>query len=68
MRTGSLDVLAQHVMGCACGEPFRSDDLYEEVRRAAPYAALLRSDFDDVVKLVQEPHRPRTQRITVVDV
>ncbi len=26
-RIGALDVLAQHVLGCACGEPFRSDDL-----------------------------------------
>src|SRR4029077_611491 len=36
LRTGSLDVLAQHVMGCACGEPFLSDELYAEVVRAAP--------------------------------
>ena len=52
LRTGALDVLAQHVMGCACGEPFRSDDLYDEVRRAAPYASLSRQDFDDVVDFV----------------
>ena len=52
LRIGSLDVLAQHVMGCACGEPFRSDELYDEVRRAAPYADLARSDFDDVVDFV----------------
>ena len=32
LRTGSLDVLAQHVLGCACGEPFLADDLYDEVR------------------------------------
>ncbi|TIN53126.1 MAG: DNA ligase-associated DEXH box helicase, partial [Mesorhizobium sp.] len=29
---GGLDVLAQHVLGCACGAPFRADDLFEEVR------------------------------------
>jgi ATP-dependent Lhr-like helicase len=52
LRTGSLDVLAQHVMGCACGEPFLSDGLYDEVLRAAPYAGLSRSDFDDVVDFV----------------
>ena len=52
LRTGSLDVLAQHVKGCACGEPFLSDQLYDEVRRAAPYAGLSRSDFDDVVDFV----------------
>ena len=42
LRIGSLDVLAQHVMGCACGEPFLSDELYDEVRPAAPYAELAR--------------------------
>ncbi len=52
LRTGALDVLAQHVMGCACGGPFHADDLYEEVRTAAPYAALPRADFDGVVDFV----------------
>jgi ATP-dependent helicase Lhr and Lhr-like helicase len=52
LRTGALDVLAQHVLGRACGEPFISDQLYEEVRTAAPYAALSRVDFDDVVDFV----------------
>src|SRR6185312_12224344 len=52
LRTGALDVLAQHVLGRACGEPFLSDELYDEVRTAAPYAALSRGDFDDVVDFV----------------
>jgi ATP-dependent Lhr-like helicase len=52
LRTGALDVLAQHVLGRACGEPFLADDLYEEVRTAAPYAGLARRDFDDVVDFV----------------
>ncbi len=51
-RTGALDVLAQHVLGCACGVPFRADDLYAEVRTAAPYAALTRADFDATVDFV----------------
>jgi ATP-dependent helicase Lhr and Lhr-like helicase len=52
LRTGALDVLAQHVLGCACGEPFLSDELYREVLTAAPYAKLTRTDFDDVVDFV----------------
>lgn len=52
LRTGSLDVLAQHVLGCACGEPFLSDELYEEVLTSAPYATLTRTDFDDIVEFV----------------
>ena len=52
LRTGALDVLAQHVLGCACGEPFVSDQLYQEVLTAAPYSGLSRADFDDVVEFV----------------
>jgi ATP-dependent Lhr-like helicase len=52
LRTGALDVLAQHVLGCACGEPFLAQDLYAEVTTAAPYAALTRADFDAVVDFV----------------
>src|SRR6516225_5204177 len=52
INTGALDVLAQHVLGRACGEPFLSDELYAEVLTAAPYANLARTDFDDVVEFV----------------
>src|SRR3984893_1534815 len=51
-RSGALDVLAQHVLGWACGEPFLADELYAEVRSAAPYAALARADFDAVLDFV----------------
>ncbi len=51
-RVGALDVLAQHILGRAVGEPFLSDELYDEVRAAAPYAALARSDFDAAVDFV----------------
>jgi ATP-dependent Lhr-like helicase len=51
-RAGALDVLAQHVLGCACGAPFLADDLYDEVRSAAPYRDLSRVDFDDVIDFV----------------
>jgi ATP-dependent Lhr-like helicase len=52
-RPGGLDVLAQHILGMACAGPFHPDALYEEVRRAAPYRALSRQDFDDVVAFVE---------------
>jgi ATP-dependent Lhr-like helicase len=52
LRTGAFDVLAQHVLGCACGEPFVPDQLFEEVRTAAPFAGLTRADFDAVVDFV----------------
>ncbi|HKS21069.1 MAG TPA: ligase-associated DNA damage response DEXH box helicase [Bradyrhizobium sp.] len=52
LRAGALDVLAQHVLGRACGEPFFSDELYAEVLTAAPYSSHTRTDFDDVVDFV----------------
>ncbi|MBL8544728.1 MAG: ligase-associated DNA damage response DEXH box helicase [Hyphomonadaceae bacterium] len=51
-RVGALDCLAQHIMGCACGEPFDADELYAEVISAAPYADLPRAQFDRAVDLV----------------
>lgn len=52
-RPGGLDVLAQHLLGLACAAPFRPDEVYAEVCRAAPYAALTRQDFDDVLAFVE---------------
>jgi ATP-dependent Lhr-like helicase len=49
---GALDVLAQHVMGCACAEPFDLTALYEEVRGAGPYRDLAWEDFEAVVDFV----------------
>ena len=52
-RPGGLDVLAQHLLGLACSAPFLPDDAYAEVITAAPYAALPRQDFDDVLAYVE---------------
>ncbi len=52
LRIGALDVLAQHVLGCACGVPFDADELYAEVKTAAPYAGLTRADFDATIDFV----------------
>jgi ATP-dependent helicase Lhr and Lhr-like helicase len=51
-RIGGLDCLAQHIMGCACGEPFDADALYAEVTSTAPYADLSRMQFDRAIDLV----------------
>ena len=51
-RPGGLDVLAQHITGMACAEPFTADALYREVIGAAPYRDLARQDFDDVLRFV----------------
>ena len=51
-RTGALDVLAQHVMGCACSEPFDLVAFYDEIRTAGPYRALSWEDYETVVDFV----------------
>lgn len=49
---GTLDVLAQHVLGVACSAPFDEEQLYKEVTSVAPYAYLEREDFRKVVDFV----------------
>ncbi len=52
MRTGGLDVLAQHILGMACSTPFDADDLYTEVRTVPAYAELPRATFDRIINFV----------------
>lgn len=51
-HTGTLDTLAQHVMGCACSEPFDLSELFAEVTTAGPYRGLTYEAFEEVVDLV----------------
>ncbi|MFM9974841.1 MAG: ligase-associated DNA damage response DEXH box helicase, partial [Beijerinckiaceae bacterium] len=51
-REGALDVLAQHILGMACAEPFDAESLFVEVTSAQPYAAVSRKVFDDVLAFV----------------
>jgi ATP-dependent Lhr-like helicase len=53
-RVGGLDVLCQHILACAVASPFLPDELYAEVAKAAPYAALARKDFDDALRFVED--------------
>jgi ATP-dependent Lhr-like helicase len=52
LRTGALDVLAQHVLGTACAGPFDEAALLAEIRSAAPYSAITDKDFADVLAFV----------------
>ena len=52
IRQGALDVLAQHIMGRACGEGFGLEEVFDEVRQAAPYRDLDWETFERVVDLV----------------
>nr|WP_241765319.1 ligase-associated DNA damage response DEXH box helicase [Hyphomonas adhaerens] len=52
LRTGALDVLAQHVMGRACGDGFDLAELYDEIVRAGPYQDLDWEAFERIVDFV----------------
>ncbi len=47
-----LDVLAQHILGCACAGPFEADQLYAEVISAFTYRKLVRELFDQALDYV----------------
>ncbi len=51
-RPGALDVLAQHVMACACAEPFEEGALLAELREALPYSALSAERFAQVLEYI----------------
>ena len=51
-RPGGYDVLAQHVMACACAAPFNEAELLDEVRSAMPYSGLDAATFGRVIEFV----------------
>lgn len=53
-RSGALDVLAQHVMACACAAPFEQGELLDEIRSAMPYSALDDDTFDRVLRFIAD--------------
>ncbi len=51
-RPGGLDVLAQHVMACACAAPFHEDRMLSEIQSSLPYSAIDRAVFQRVLEFV----------------
>jgi ATP-dependent Lhr-like helicase len=51
-RPGSLDVLAQHVMACACAGPFDEAALFTEVASATPYRWIDAAIWERVLNFV----------------
>ncbi|MBV7258439.1 ligase-associated DNA damage response DEXH box helicase [Erythrobacter crassostreae] len=52
-RAGGLDVLAQHVMACACAAPFHEVDLLTEIRSSVAYAWVDEAAFRRVLGFVE---------------
>ncbi len=53
-RPGALDVLAQHVMACACAAPFDAAEMLREVHAALPYSALAQETFERVLSFIAD--------------
>jgi ATP-dependent Lhr-like helicase len=54
LRDAPLDVMAQQIVAASAAEECDEDQLFDLVRRAAPYAELARGDFDAVVDMLSE--------------
>ncbi|MBJ7512118.1 MAG: ligase-associated DNA damage response DEXH box helicase [Brevundimonas sp.] len=52
IHIGTLDTLAQHVMGVACSEAFDMQALYDEITGCGPYRGLSWEQFEEVVDFV----------------
>ncbi|MDR7155859.1 ATP-dependent Lhr-like helicase [Sphingobium xenophagum] len=52
-RIGSLDVLAQHIMGLACAGPFHEAAMLAEIQSATPYSALTPDAFASVLHFIE---------------
>lgn len=53
-RPGTLDVLSQHIMACACAAPFDAGEMLQEIRAALPYSALTDEVFDRVLRFIAD--------------
>ena len=51
-RPGGLDVLAQHIMACACAAPFDQAALLAEIKTAQPYAWIDSETLARVIGLI----------------
>lgn len=69
-KMGALDVLAQHIMSCACSVPIDPEAFYKEVITAYPYHSLNYSLFLDTFNFVVNggyvlQHYERYQRLVL---
>jgi ATP-dependent Lhr-like helicase len=51
-RPGTLDVLAQHILGVACAAPFEERELLAEIQSSAAYAGLKDETFTEVLNFI----------------
>jgi ATP-dependent helicase Lhr and Lhr-like helicase len=49
-----MDILAQQIVAMCAAEDWNEQELFETIRRAYPYRALARADFDKIVEMLSE--------------
>jgi ATP-dependent Lhr-like helicase len=54
MPVQPLDIVAQQIVAECAAEDWAEDDMFELVRRAAPFAGLSREEYDDVLDMSSE--------------
>jgi ATP-dependent Lhr-like helicase len=52
--TAPLDILAQQIVAACAAEDWKEEDLFALFRRASPFAALTRAEFDEIIVLLSE--------------
>ena len=62
VKERSLDVLAQQIVAETAAEEWKTDELFDFVRRSRPYRDLPREDFDAVVKMLADGYVTRRGR------
>lgn len=62
MRDAPVDILAQQIVAASADADWDEDKLFEVARRAAPYAQMERSTFDEVVRMLSEGFSARRGR------
>ncbi len=69
---GARDIIPQYLMNRACSAPFEAQEVLTEIRSAAPYAALSRAEFDQLLRFTVDggyalQHYERYQRLVQTD-
>ncbi len=68
LQPGSLDVVAQFILNCACSQPVEPDDLYRQLMQTHSYRHVSREVFDELFRFVVDggyalQHYDRYQRL-----
>lgn len=72
LLAGSLDIIPQYILNCACSEPVDPEEIYHEILNAQPYANLEKPMFDALFQFTRNGgyalrNYDRYQRLMLTD-